>query len=180
MLFRSLIFGSCQKNHQESTSAITFQLQTQNAGTGTVQWTSGTAHVATVTAITPSATTSNYTSTVNQDINLFSPASIGNITLPTGAYQNIQFQLTMAPSATTSALHLEGTFNDGTNTVPVKLDIPDNTVLQVVDSSLAVAAGTGYKAIISIDLNKLTLGVAATDLASTEQNGEVEDRKSVV
>ena len=174
-----IIFGSCKKNQQATTTPFSFQLQTQNATSGVVQWTAGTAHGATLTAITPSATLSNYNSTINQDLDLFSASTMGSVALPLGTYPTIQFQIELAPSATGSALHLEGIFNDGTNMVPVKFDIPASTVLQAIASNVAVASGSGYKVAVTIDLDALTQGVSTTDLTGDEQNGEVDVSDSI-
>lgn len=169
------LLASCKKNETDvaNTSSLSFQVQTQNQGTGLVQWSSGTAHAASITAITPSATESNYNSIVSQDMNLFSASGIGSLNLPLGDYQNTQFRIELSPSGNGSSLHLEGIFNDGTSMVPVIFDISDIAILQVLSSNFNIAAGSTYKVSVAVDLTALTQGIVADDLMNEELNGQV-------
>ena len=169
------ILGSCKKDikDKDNTSPLSFQVQTKNPTSGVVQWTTGTAHAVSITAITPSATESNYNSSINQDMNLFAVSGIGNLALPLGSYPNIQFRIQLSPNAAGSALHLEGIFDDGTSMIPLIFDISDETVLQAISNNLDVAAGSSYKVSVSIDLDALTQGIMASDLMNEEVNGQV-------
>ena len=167
----AVLFTACKKDKKES-SNVNYVLQTQNASAGIVQWTGGIANVTSVSF--KGATGTPLTTTVNKSDNLFtSTAAVGGVSVPVGSLTSLDYEVALQSGGNGPALHFDGSFNDGTATVPVSLDVTDNVTLKGLKDAMTTSNGASYTASFSLDLNAMMQGVAASDLTAAEQNGSV-------
>ena len=181
------VFVSCKKNKDES--GVTYQMKTSNrssnvnsmSGTeggianrinGTITWTSG---FASTTEIEFEAENNNleveYESQARQKIDLFASIStIGNINVPAGTYEEVEFDVHLAPNGADAALELRGNYN-GT---PVVYRNNNAMEIKVEGNNVVIGQNNGYNAIINWDLSLLSQGISAAALAAaTITNGEI-------
>lgn len=178
---------SCKKNKEES--GITYQMKTSNrsgdvssrsgtdAGTanrtdGTINWTSG---FASTTSIEFEAEKTNseieYESEVRKKVDLFASVStLGNINVPAGTYEEVEFDVQLAPNGPDAALELRGTYN-GT---PIVYRNNNAMEIKVEGENVVIGQDNGYNAIINWDLSFMSRGITAAALAAaTVTNGEI-------
>ena len=186
-VFFITIFSSCKKNKEES--GVTYQLRTTNrnadvssqSGTtggtanrtnGTITWTSG---FASATSIDFEAENNNsefeYSSQVQKKIDLFASLStIGNVNVPAGTYEEVEFDIELAPNGADAALELRGTYN-GT---PIVYRNNSAMEIEVERTNVVIGQNNGYNAIINWDLSLMSQGVTSVALAAaTITNGEI-------
>lgn len=166
----SLGITSCTKSSSTGNATANYQVKTSNRSytvvnsSATVAWTAGYANV---TQIQFEAESANghvkFSSEAVQKIDLFATVSaLGKISIPAGTYNQTQFEIELAPTATADAFQLSGNYN-GTPLV-FKVAIPYE--LDAEMANVTIASDKSYLVINTIDLSKLTLGITAADLSN--------------
>lgn len=186
-VFFTAVFASCKKNKEES--GVTYQMKTSNRNAdvtspsgstgntanrtnGTINWTSG---FASTTAIEFEAEKSNsqieYATQVKKKVDLFASVStVGNINVPAGTYEEVEFDVKLAPNGADAALELRGTYN-GT---PIVYRNNNSMEIKVEGNNVVIGADNGYSAIINWDLSFMSQGITTLALAAaTITNGEI-------
>jgi hypothetical protein len=171
----ALAITSCKKNNNEVSSKVNIQVQATNAASGVVQWSSGTTNAGLLTITTNSGTSPvSYTTSGTQTSDLFSSQSaLGTVNMPAGTFTSPEFKVSLQSNANTSGIVLDGSFFDGTNTVPVIFDLTNDLDIKATTSAINETNGGNYKALISIDLAALMQNISVADLTAAEQNGMV-------
>lgn len=182
------VFVSCKKNKDQS--GISYQMKTSNRSSnvngrmmgseggstnrvnGTIVWTSG---FASVTDIEFEAENNNlqveYESQARQKIDLFSSIStIGSVNVPAGTYEDVEFDVQLAPNGSDAALEFRGNYN-GTPIVYRNNNVME---IEVEGNNVVIGQNNSYNAIINWNLSFLTQGISATALSlATVTNGEI-------
>ncbi len=182
-----LLFVGCKKENNQS--GVNMKLKTTGSSrtggrisavdiagrtTGSITWTAG---FASVTEIEFEAekegedNESEFKSKTAQRIDLFSPlASLGFINVPPGLYEEVEFEVHLAPTGTDPALELRGTYN----TTPVVFRINDAIEVEAEFEDITIPPNADINAIVSLNLDMLTSGISDAVLsAATLTNGEV-------
>ncbi len=178
----ALIFVSCKKD-SSGPASVDFQLQATNTVVGlqrctaaSVQWTSGTATPTSVKFEAKKSTSEiEYTSTANQQVNLFSIAqsSFGNMTLPDGTYSEIELKIQLNGSNANPALQLNGSYNNGTTNIPVTFLVTTPVLVKTESNNVAVSGGA-FTAVTALNLNSLMSGISQAAMSSaTQTNGAI-------
>lgn len=183
-----LCFASCKKESTSETAAtFSYQLKTSNRNavvarsmqTGrdpgaVIEWTSGTAAVNQLKFEAENNSGEvEFKQKTAQQIDLFAASSVlGNITIPPGTYNEVEFKAYLAPSGAIPALELNGSFTSGGVTRAVRFIVNSEVELKAEKNNVSVAEGEKYSALNTIDLSQLTRGVSETALNSaTLTNG---------
>lgn len=187
------LFGiiSCKKESTASgaNSTFSYQLKTINrtsvvgkTGTTTrttganIDWTSGSAFA---NQLKFEAENNNseveFKQNAAQQLDLFAAsATLGNITIPAGTYNEVEFKAFLVPNGTLPALELKGTFTSGITTLPVSFTVNSNVELKAEKNNVTVAQGEKYSALNSLDLSQLTRGITETALTNARlTNGAI-------
>lgn len=186
-IFFTAVFASCKKNKEES--GVTYQMKTSNrssnvnsmSGTdggtanrinGTINWTSG---FASATEIEFEAENNNlevdYESQARQKIDLFASIStLGSINIPAGTYEEVEFDVQLAPNGADAALELRGDYNGA----PIIYRNNNVMEIKVEGNNVVIGQNNSYNAIINWDLSFMTQGISATALSlATITNGAI-------
>ncbi|WP_121355427.1 hypothetical protein [Flavisolibacter nicotianae] len=176
VLVAATLFTSCKKEstNAENAGTVGYQLRTINR-TALVGKTDATGRIAATsinwTAGTASANELKFEAESNsgevefkqraaQQVDLFSATSfLGNITIPAGTYNEVEFKAFLVPSGNSPALELDGTLTAGSVSHPVKFIVASNVELKAEKHNITVAQGEKYSALNSIDLSQLTKGI---------------------
>lgn len=186
----TLIFG-CKKANTPNSNQVSYQLKAINPSTslafssgttstsaarvsgGTITWTSGYASAEEIKFEAEGSDNHvEFHSETPQKIDLFSPlASLGNINIPTGAYDTAQFEIDLAPTAYDAALELHGTYN----TIPITFTLNKSYEFHAQIPSITIADGKNYNAVTALNLATLTQGIASTtlDAATKDSSGTI-------
>lgn len=179
--------SSCKKEAtgSETSSGFLYQLQTVNrtapvarmAATSrmegaSVQWTSG---IASAIELKFEAESSKgeveFKQKTAQQIDLFAAtSSLGNITIPEGTYQEVEFKAHLSPAGSTPALQLNGSFMSGSVTKAIQFVVNTNVELKAEKHNVVVAQGATYAALNSIDLIQISQGLTEAALNSAQTN----------
>lgn len=178
----TLFFISCKKG-SDSASGIKYQLQTTNRtavigriAAGNIQWTSGFGYA---TEIEFEAESNNleveYKSQVPQRIDLFTGiTALGNITLPAGTYEEVEFEIHLNSSGSNSALELNGQFTSGSTTTPVVFRVSSPLEIETEKNNVIITDNNSYTALTTLNLSLLTTGVTESMLNNaTRINGTI-------
>ena len=173
--FSAIFLFSCKKTADVSNSGLEFQMKAANTSSvvnrtmATVSWQSGFINANEIRfEAKQNGTETKFRSKVEQHVDLFaSLSSIGNITIPSGTFDEAEFKVEAASTSTEPAFQLQGSI--------------DNTpVIFKVDSSLEIKAeqeqvtlSGSNTALSTIDLSGLTAGLSSTDLTHATQTGGV-------
>lgn len=189
--FALLSLVSCKKDSTstENTSVFSYQLQavnrtsvvartatTERTASASIQWTAGTASANELKfEAENSAGEVEFKQKTAQQIDLFSASSsLGNITIPPGTYNEVEFKALLAPSGSVPALELSGNFTSGGVTKQIKFVVNSSLELKAEKANVTVAQGSLYSALNNIDLSQLTANVSETALNNaTTTNGIV-------
>jgi hypothetical protein len=181
-------FVSCKKEatSSENASSFMYQLQTTNrtsvvgriattdriAGAN-IQWTSGTAAVNELKfEAEGNSGEVEFKQKTAQQIDLFSAsASLGNITIPAGTYNEVEFKAILSPNGNAPALELNGSFTSGTVTKAVKFLVSSTVELKAEKQNVTVAQGSTYSALNTLDLSQLTNGLSEAALNNAAVSG---------
>jgi hypothetical protein len=175
-----LFFASCKKDN--SPSSFKYKLTTTNRSnvvgrveSGNVTWISGygSANQVKFEAKNSSGTEVEYKTSVSQKIDLFTSAAtiLGTVTLPPGAYSEIEFKGELAPNAPDAALELNGTFTSGAVTTPVVFTVNTSLEIKTEKNNVVISDNTSYSALTTFDLSKLTTGISEAMLNSAVKTG---------
>ena len=188
-----LFFASCKKesdaNPSSEASSFAYQLKTINRTTtvgrisqtsrteaASLQWTSGTASANELKfeAENPGGEI-EFKQKTAQQIDLFAAtSSLGNITIPAGTYNEVEFKAFLAPTTSAPALELSGSFTSSGVTKPVIFRMNSAVELKAEKKNVTVASGTSYSALNTIDLSQLISGVSESALTNaTTTNGTI-------
>lgn len=178
ILVAATTFTSCKKESASTENAtVSYQLRTINRtalvgktiATGrvaaiSIEWTAGTASTNELKFEAENNSGEvEFRQRTAQQIDLFSPtSSLGNITLPAGTYNEVEFKAFLVSSGNSPALELDGTLRAGSVTHPIKFIVGGNVELKAEKHNLAVAQGEKYSALNTIDLSQLTKGIPET------------------
>lgn len=179
--FALLGLVSCKKDttSAENTSTFSYQLGVVNrtsvvartataertAGTS-ILWTTGTASANELKfEAENSAGEVEFKQKTAQQIDLFSASSsLGNITIPPGTYNEVEFKALLAPASSNPALELSGSFTSAGVTKQIKFIVNSSLELKAEKANVTVAQGSLYSALNNIDLSQLTANVSETAL----------------
>ena len=168
----SFFFTGCKKNN-DSAPGIKYKLQTANRSSvisrttsGNIQWTSG---YGSATEIKFEAESNSheveFKSQVPQRIDLFSGiVNLGNITLPAGIYNEVEFKIELNPTTTDPSLQLNGQFTSGGVTTPVIFKVNNALEIETEKKNVVITDNSSYTALTTLDLSLLTRGVTETML----------------
>ncbi|HEV7330241.1 MAG TPA: hypothetical protein VGN63_04315 [Flavisolibacter sp.] len=183
--FTTLMF-SCKKDADSKDSTVTYQFATTNAstvsGTGRIagsflEWTGGTASVSEIKFEAKGENKVEYKSSVPKTVDLKAALStLGDITVPHGSYEKIEFKIGFVP-ANGSSLELTGTYTPtaGSAAVPVVIRFHEPFEMKYEKKTpTTIDAGTDYTALSTLALGLLTQGVNESWLSGAEQtNGTI-------
>lgn len=190
LFIASTLFTACKKETTlGNTASFTYRLQTTNPIANVlrlaqsnrvqgvnIQWASGAA-AATMLKFEAENNGSEveYKQKMEQVLDLFATNSVlGDITIPAGTYNEVEFKAFLAPSGSTPALQLNGSFGSGTATTPIQFVVATNVELKAEKHNVSVAEGSRYSAQNNLDLSELTRDITASALASaTLTNGVI-------
>ena len=178
----TLFLVSCKKENSDP-PGISYQLQTSNRSSvlgrvaaGNIVWTSGYGNASEVKfeGKAPSGEI-EYKTTVQQRIDLFSGIStLGNVTLPPGSYQEVEFEVKLNPTATEPALLLNGTYTSTGPAIPIVFRIATPLEIETELNNVTVLANNGYNALTTLNLSLLTRGISQTMLDNAvKTNGTI-------
>jgi len=142
----------------------------------TIEWTAGTASANLIKfEAKQNSNQIEFKSSVQQTIDLFgSNSSLGNIAVPPGIYDEIEFKAQLSPVGANPALELKGTFTQGSAVMPVTFRANETILLKGEKHNVTVNSGTLHNAVTSMDLRKVMMNITATDLANAvNTNGEI-------
>jgi hypothetical protein len=186
-------FASCKKdasvNNDKSNGAISFQLSAKNPSStisrlgvdastlrdasATIEWKEGTA---TATLIKfegeRSGSEVEFKSLVQRTINLFdSTASLGNISLPAGTYDEVEFKAKLSPVNGQPALEIKGQFNDGTTIRKVTFRANEEIEIKGEKKHVTITDSTIHTAVTQLNLALAGRGVSLSMLSSAVMTG---------
>ena len=174
----SLLFSACKKNN-DGKGGVKYQFRTTSRTSnvsariaGTITWSSGFANA---TKIKFEAEANDkeveFTSLTNQHIDLFAPlTTIGQIAIPPGSYEEVEFHVMLAPVNGEPALELRGTYNG----IPVVFRITEPFEFEGEKEGVTIDINNGYTLLTSVDLSNLTKGITDAALTNAVQtNGEI-------
>ena len=178
----TLFLVSCKKENSDP-PGISYKLQTSNRSSvvgrvaaGNIVWTSGYGNASEVKfeGKAPSGEL-EYKTTVQQRIDLFSGIStLGNVTLPPGSYQEVEFEVKLNPTATEPALLLNGTYTSTGPAIPIVFRIATPLEIETELNNVTVLANNGYNALTTLNLSLLTRGISQTMLDNAvKTNGTI-------
>ena len=140
------------------------------AGTnGSINWTSATINISKAEfSASHAGSTTTLSSSNLFGINPFRPDSLsGTVSIPSGVYENLHFNITMNESATNPPLTLNGTYTEASGTkIPVVVTL--NSVITFAKEAKRIEVTSGkYVAKVTIELNALVKGLTASDFGQT-------------
>ena len=165
----SLFLFSCEKDNV-ATPGITYQITTATASSiipagtmsGNLRWSAGYASVAELEFEAKSQTVEiEYKSEAKQKIDLFSPlSSLGVIVIPTGTYEDIEFEIEVQPNGSDAALYLSGNFisSTGVNT-PILLTVKEAIEIESKKENITITNGSILSATTTLNLSLIANGV---------------------
>ena len=194
----ALLFSSCVKETATTETALKYSFSAINlsstlsatatasgvpvaAGTnGSINWTGVSVNVSKLEfSATHAGAISSYELKNFNSVNALKPDSLsGNVPLTIGAYEKLQFKLTLAESATNPPLILTGTYIEASGTkIPVVVQLNQAQIINLEAARLEVSKGI-YIAKVTLELNALVKGLVASDFGQTTRTGT--DNKIVV
>ena len=181
-LLATLLFCGCSKNNTNGSASLQFQVQTINptavvarTTAGNLTWTSGfgTASEIKFEAKLDGKETERKSQTT-QKIDLLTPVTtLGSVTLLPGTYSEVEFKLEFTPSSADPAMELNGQFQSGGVTIPVKFSVTALLELKNEKNNVVVTDNSTYNALTTIDLSLITRGISEAMLNSAVRTGGV-------
>ena len=189
------LFTSCKKNNDNNAaSGVAFHLKTTNTSatfgrtttgitvesgriTGVnVEWTSGVASADMLKFEAKQAGQEiEFKSSVQRTIDLFDAnASLGNISIPPGTYDEIEFKSQLSPAGANPALELKGKLTSGTVVTPVIFRANEIIMLKGEKHNVTVNPRTIHNASTTLNLTRVMKDITATDLDNAVRtSGEI-------
>lgn len=174
-----LFLIGCKKDNEQS--GVNFNVSTigksttvgrLSGTTGTINWTSGYASANEIEFEAEDANTEvKYKSIASQRIDLFASLStLGFVSIPPGTYEEVEFEIHLSPTPTTSALELRGLYN----TTPIVFRINTPLEIEAEFEDVTITQSNSSTALISLNLALLTQGISDAALTgATLTNGEI-------
>jgi hypothetical protein len=190
----AIAFTSCKKDHDNSNSGIAMQLKASNTSvplantpSGTtaeslrtlsvsIEWTAGTASANLLKfEAKQSGKEIEFKSSVQQTIDVFgSNSTLGNISVPAGTYDEIEFKAQLNSVGTSPALELKGNFTGNSTVIPVVFRATESIILKGEKHNVTINSGTIHNAVTTMDLRKVMQDIRSTDLENAVRtNGEI-------
>jgi hypothetical protein len=192
ILLVAVSLASCKKDasvsSDKSNGAISFQLTAKNPSStisrlnvdaaglrdaATIEWKEGTA---TATLIKfegeRSGSEVEFRSSVQRTINFFDiAASLGNISLPVGSYDEVEFKAKLSPINGQPALEIKGQFNDGTATRKITFLADEEIEIKGEKKHVTITDSTVHTAMTQLNLALVGRGVSLSKLSSAVMTG---------
>lgn len=171
-----IALSSCKKDNVASDSGFTFQLKAANPTStvartmATVTWQSGFVNANLIKfEAKQGGNEVEFKSNVQRHVDLFAlPGDIGNVSIPAGTYDEVEFKIFIAPNSGEPSFQLQGTVDN----TPVIFKV-DNSNLIKAEQHQVTLSGSNV-ALTTLDLAGLTQGVSAADFtSSTQTNGTI-------
>ena len=191
----AIAITSCKKNHDD-TNSLGFSMQLKATNTSVPL--SNTSSGANAEALRSTAVNINWTartasanqlkfeakqngkeiefkSSIQQTIDLFgSNSTLGNISVPAGTYDEIEFKAQLNSVGTNPALELKGDFTGNSAVMPIRFLANETILLKGEKHQVTISSGTLHNAVTNMDLRKLTMNITATDLENAVRtNGQI-------
>lgn len=185
--------ASCKKDastsSDQSSGAIRFQLTAQNPSSAvnrldvnasalrdagaSIEWREGTASASLIKFEGErSGSEVEFKSSVQRTINLFdAAASLGNISLPAGTYDEVEFKAKLSPVNGQPALELKGQFNDGTTTRKITFRAEEEMEIKGEKKLVTITDSTIHTAVTQLNLALAGRGVSLSMLSSAAVTG---------
>jgi hypothetical protein len=184
--FITLLF-SCKKDADSNGSTVTYQLATTNAatvsGTGRIAgsfltWDGGTASVSEIKFEAKGENKVEYKSSATKTVDLKAALStLGDIDVPHGTYEKVEFKIQFVPAASGSSLELQGTYTPTTGgaAVPVVIRFGEPFEMKYEKKTpTTIDANTDYTALSTLALGILSQGVSESVLTNAvKTNGTI-------
>ena len=184
--FASLIlFSSCKKSAVDN-NALQYQIQTVNRSANinapvaisNIQWTSGFAYANQIKLEGKQNTSEvEFKSNTSQRIDLFSSvaAALGNITIPAGTYNEVEFKIELNANGNTPVFELHGLFTNASGvTTPVIFTVSSLLEIKAEQANVTITDNSSTSALTTLDLSVLTTGVIQSLLNNaTLTNGTI-------
>jgi hypothetical protein len=187
---------SCKKdqtiNHSSNGSSIVFGLRASNSSTTlnrtaanssqsktagtTIQWMSAQASVSMIKLEAKSDSGEvEFKSNVKRTIDLFSDTSeLGNISLPNGNFNQVEFKVQLNSDGNNPALELKGQFTSGSTTTNITFRADESVEIKGEKAAINLTNFSLHKAITSLDLSQITQNISSSDLSNAVvTNGEI-------
>lgn len=178
---------SCKKSNEKS--GITYRMKTSNRSTevsssssstdgiaqrtnGTLTWTSGFANSTEIDFEAENNVSHvQYESEARKRIDLFTSVfTLGNISLPAGTYNEVEFKVQLVANGAEAALEMHGTYNG----VPVVYRNYDALEIKSEKANVIITQNNGYNATIDLDMSRFSQGISSTTMAAASlTNGEI-------
>jgi hypothetical protein len=167
---------ACKKDNVAANSRFTFQLKAANPTStvartmATVSWQSGFVNTNLIKfEAKQSGNEVEFKSNVQRHIDLFAlPTDIGNITVPSGTYDETEFKIFIAPNSGEPAFQLQGTVD----ATPLIFKIENSNLIKAEQHQVTLSGSN--VALTTIDLSGLTQGISAADFTKASQtNGAI-------
>ncbi|MEJ7913823.1 MAG: hypothetical protein WKF70_11760, partial [Chitinophagaceae bacterium] len=183
-IISSALLFSCSK--EKEAPGVSYQMKTSSTSApiggrvagGGIQWTSG---YVWASEIEFEAENDNveveYKTETRQKLDLFSPlSSLGMITIPAGIYEDIEYEVEIAPNGTESAMEVSGTFTDAAGVAtPIKFQLNAALEIEAEQANVTVTDGNNLTALTTLNLSVLTAGITETMLNDAiRTNGTIE------
>ena len=185
------VSSGCSKSGSDITpvttpASIQLQLTTSNPfvvvnrpeAAGSIVWTSGSAW-ATETKLEAKQNGSQleFKTSVPQQVNLFSSviAGMGNISIPSGTYTEVEFKITLNQNGSNPAVELNGQYTSGTGVVtPVVFSINTFFLIKAEQTNVVVVANTSISALTTLNLSLVSSGITQAMMNSaTQTSGKI-------
>ena len=87
-------------------------------------------------------------------------STLGNVTLPAGTYQEVEFEVKLNPTASEPALSVSGTYSSTGPAVPITFNISVPLEVETELNNVTVTANNSYNALTTLNLSLLTRGIS--------------------
>lgn len=186
LLTAVILLGACQKDSLNDgqlnyvfkptnlaasvgTTAAASGLVVAAKSNGSMTWTSGTLNIQKIEFSAKkdqSSANVEYNNLTNIDI-LNTGTVSGNVTLPTGTYNDIELKLNLVQSNTNIPLVLKGTYTEISGTqIPVEIQFNETYELKLTPPQVIIK-GDKYTANVTLDFTNMMKNLVANDLGQT-------------
>ncbi len=102
--------------------------------------------------------------------------TLGVITIPSGSYEEIKFEVEIQPNGNEAAFQLKGNFTNALGLVtPVTLNVNAMIEIDSKQLNLTIVDGNNLTALTTLNLSSLTTGITESMYnAATRTNGAIE------
>ena len=178
----SIILYSCTKEKQPNgisyqlTSSAVSAIISGSSTNGSLQWTRGFASVVEIEFEAKKNNTElEFKSEIKQKIDLFAPLStLGVIIVPSGTYEDIEYEVEVQPNGVDAAFQLNGNFINRNGVItPVIFKINSMLEIEAEQNNITIVDGTSLTALTTLNLALITMGVTESMLDNATRTGGV-------